>query len=73
MYEPVKGFAPVSLMFEIISALTVPEEMPVKNVAEFIAYGKRKPNGLDGWLAGSGFATALFGALISENTEVRCR
>ena len=41
LYEPLKGFAPVSLMFEIISALTVPEDMPVQNVAEFIAYGRK--------------------------------
>src|SRR5260221_567087 len=33
LYEPLKGFAPVSLMFEIISALTVPEDMPVQNAA----------------------------------------
>ena len=41
LYEPMKGFAPVSLMFEIVSTLAVPEEMPVNNVAEFIEHGRR--------------------------------
>jgi tripartite-type tricarboxylate transporter receptor subunit TctC len=70
IYEPVKGFTPVSLMFEIISTLTVPEEMPVKNVAEFIAYGKSKPNGLTVGSPGQGSPPHLFGALISENTKM---
>jgi tripartite-type tricarboxylate transporter receptor subunit TctC len=70
MYEPIKGFAPVSLMFEIISTLTVPEEMPVKNVAEFIEYGHKKPNGLTVGSPGQGSPPHLFGALIGENTKV---
>ena len=43
MYEAVKGFAPVSLMFEIVSTLTVPEEVSVKTVAEFSNTGARSP------------------------------
>jgi tripartite-type tricarboxylate transporter receptor subunit TctC len=68
MYQPVKGFAPVSLMFEIISTLTVPEEMPVKNAAEFIEYGRKKPNGLTVGAPGQGSPPHMFGALIAENT-----
>ena len=70
MYEPLKGFAPVSLMFEIVSTLTVPEEMPVKNVAEFIEYGRKKPNGLTVGAPGQGSPPHLFGALIGEATGV---
>jgi tripartite-type tricarboxylate transporter receptor subunit TctC len=70
MYEPVKGFAPVSLMFEIVSTLAVPAEMPVKNVAEFIAYGRKKPNGLTVGSPGQGSPPHMFGALIQEATGV---
>jgi tripartite-type tricarboxylate transporter receptor subunit TctC len=70
LYEPLKGFAPVSLMFEIISALTVPEDMPVQNAAEFIAYGRKKPGGLTVGAPGPGSPPHMFGALIGETTGV---
>jgi tripartite-type tricarboxylate transporter receptor subunit TctC len=68
LYEPIKGFAPVSLMFEIVSTLTVPEGMPVKNAAEFIEYGRKKPGGLTVGAPGPGSPPHLFGALIGEAT-----
>src|SRR5690349_18562839 len=70
LYEPLKGFAPVSLMFEIISALAVPEEMPVRNAAEFIAYGRSKPGGLTVGAPGPGSPPHMFGALRSEERRV---
>jgi tripartite-type tricarboxylate transporter receptor subunit TctC len=70
MYEPLKGFAPVSLMFEIVSTLTVPEEMPVKNAAEFVEYGRKKPNGLTVGVPGQGSPPHLFGTLIGEATGI---
>ena len=70
LYAPLKGFAPVSLMFEIISALTVPEDMPVQNAAEFIAYGRRKPGGFTVGAPGPGSPPHMFGALIGETTGV---
>jgi len=41
MYEPVKGFAPVTTFFEMISMLTVPADNPAQTIAEFIEYGKK--------------------------------
>src|SRR6476659_1920026 len=38
-YEPVKGFAPVSLLFHLTSIITVPDELPVKNLKELWALG----------------------------------
>ena len=70
LYEPLKGFAPVSLMFEIISALTVPEDMPVQSAAEFIAYGRKKPGGFTVGAPGPGSPPHMFGALIGEATGV---
>ncbi len=69
-YEPVKGFAPVTTFFEMISMLTVPADSPPQSVAEFIAYGKSKPNGLTVGAPGPGSPPHLFGALINEATGV---
>jgi tripartite-type tricarboxylate transporter receptor subunit TctC len=73
LYEPIKGFAPVSLMFEIISTLAVPEEMPVSNAAEFIAYGRNKPGGLTLGAPGPGSPPHMFGELIAEATGMSVR
>lgn len=70
MYEPVKGFAPVTTFFEMISMLTVPADSPAQNVAEFIEYGKKKPQGLMVGAPGPGSPPHLFGALINEATGV---
>ena len=70
LYEPLKGFAPVSLMFEIVSALAVPEDMPVKNTAEFVEYGRKKSGGLTVGAPGPGSPPHMFGALIGEATGV---
>jgi tripartite-type tricarboxylate transporter receptor subunit TctC len=70
MYEPVKGFAPVTTFFEMISMLTVPADNPAQNIAEFIEYGKKKPAGLSVGAPGPGSPPHLFGALIKEQTGV---
>lgn len=69
-YEPVKGFSPITLAFEIVSTLTVPEDMPAHNVAELIAYGRKKPGGLNVGAPGPGSPPHMFGALIGEATGV---
>jgi len=44
-YDPVKGFAPISLTFRLPTLLLVPMDSPAKTVAELIAWGKRSPAG----------------------------
>jgi tripartite-type tricarboxylate transporter receptor subunit TctC len=70
LYEPVKGFTPVSLMFEIVSTLTIPADNPAQNVAEFIEYGRKKPGGITVGAPGPGSPPHLFAALIGESTGV---
>lgn len=69
-FEPLKGFAPVTLLFEIVSALAVPADNPARNIKEFIEYGRKKPNGLTVGSPGPGTPPHLFGALITEATGV---
>jgi len=41
-YEPVKGFAPVTLLFISVGAVSVPADSPYKSVAELFEGGKKK-------------------------------
>jgi tripartite-type tricarboxylate transporter receptor subunit TctC len=70
LYEPVNGFAPVSLMFEIISTLTVPAEIPAKSVSEFLDYARKKPGGITVGAPGPGSPPHMFAALIGETTKI---
>ncbi len=45
-YDPVKGFAPITLLFRLPTLLVVPANSPAKSVAELLALGKKKPGGL---------------------------
>jgi len=42
-FDPVKGFAPVSLVGVAPLIITVTNDLPVKNVGELIAYAKKNP------------------------------
>jgi len=70
LYEPVNGFAPVSLMFEIVSTLAVPAENPAQNIAEFLEYGRKKPGGITVGAPGPGSPPHMFAALIGEATRM---
>jgi tripartite-type tricarboxylate transporter receptor subunit TctC len=52
-YDPIKDFAPVALVAAVPFALVVNPKLPVKTLAEFIAYAKSKP-GLAYGSAGNG-------------------
>jgi tripartite-type tricarboxylate transporter receptor subunit TctC len=73
LYEPVNGFAPVSLMFEIVSTLAVPAENPAQNVAEFLEYGRQNPGGITVGAPGPGSPPHMFAALIGEATRIPVR
>jgi tripartite-type tricarboxylate transporter receptor subunit TctC len=52
-YDPVKDFAPIALVAAVPFALIVNPQIPVKTLADFIAYAKSKP-GLAYGSAGNG-------------------
>ena len=52
-YDPVKDFAPIALVAAVPFALVVNPKIPVRTLAEFIAYAKSKP-GLSYGSAGNG-------------------
>jgi tripartite-type tricarboxylate transporter receptor subunit TctC len=58
-YDPVKSFAPVCLMAIVPSVLVVNPKLPVANVSELIAYGKKHPGKLTYGSAGLGSTSHL--------------
>jgi tripartite-type tricarboxylate transporter receptor subunit TctC len=53
-YDPIKDFMPVGIAAGITWVLVVNNDLPVKNVAEFIALAKKQPGKIDYSSGGSG-------------------
>src|SRR5262249_42930975 len=63
-YEPVKGFAPVTFLFNSVVALTVPADSPARTMAELHDIGRKKVGGLTFGTPGLGSPSHLLGAKI---------
>jgi tripartite-type tricarboxylate transporter receptor subunit TctC len=63
-YDPVKGFSPITYLFNSVVVLTVPENSPVKTMAELHDWGRKKPGGLTFGTPGLGSPSHLLGAKI---------
>ena len=68
-YEPVKGFQPVTLLFNIVTLLVVPADSPANSVAGLLELGKRKPGGLLFGSPGVGSPSHLLAARIGVATN----
>ena len=68
-YEPLKGFAPVSLLFNMATLIVVPTELPAKNLAELWEVGKKKPGGLSFGSPGVGTPSHMLAALLGNATN----
>jgi tripartite-type tricarboxylate transporter receptor subunit TctC len=68
-YEPVKGFAPVTLLFNLAAFVTVPVDSPASNLKELLDYGKKKPGGLLFGSPGVGTPSHLLAAKIASATN----
>lgn len=65
-YDPVKGFTPIAPAAVNHIVLVVHPTLPVKTVAELIAYGKANPKKLSFGSSGPGSAHHLAGELLNE-------
>ena len=63
-YEPVKGFSPITYLFNSVVVLTVPADSPVKSMAELYDWGRKKPGGLTFGTPGLGSPSHLLGAKV---------
>ena len=63
-YDPVKGFAPVTFLFNSVVVLAVPPESPARSMQELHTLGRSKPGGLTFGTPGLGSPSHLIGAKI---------
>jgi len=70
-YDPVKDFAPVSLMATTMNVLVVNPELPARNIGELIKLAKAKPNTLTFGSAGNGSSNHLSGELFSSSAGIQ--
>jgi tripartite-type tricarboxylate transporter receptor subunit TctC len=65
-YDPNKDFTPVATVVTAVNVLVVTPSLPVKSVAELIAYAKSNPGKLNYSSAGVGASSHLSGALLGQ-------
>ena len=63
-YDPVKDFAPVSLMATTMNVLVVNPQVPARSLGDLIKLAKAKPNALTFGSAGNGSSNHLSGELL---------
>jgi tripartite-type tricarboxylate transporter receptor subunit TctC len=63
-YEPVKGFSPITYLFNSVVALTVPAASPAKTMKELHEWGRKKQGGLTFGTPGLGSPSHLLGAKV---------
>jgi tripartite-type tricarboxylate transporter receptor subunit TctC len=68
-YDPIKGFQPITLLFNLAALIAVPVTSPANTVAELLAHGRKKPGGLLFGSPGVGTPSHLLAAKISEATK----
>jgi tripartite-type tricarboxylate transporter receptor subunit TctC len=70
-YDPVKDFAPISLVATVPNVMITQPSLPVQNLQEFIAYVKSKPGQLNFGSGGAGTSNHLAGELFNLVTGTK--
>ena len=70
-YDPVKDFAPLVHVANVPNSIIVHPHVPVKSVAELIAYARTRPGELTYGSAGTGATTHLTGELFALMADVK--
>jgi tripartite-type tricarboxylate transporter receptor subunit TctC len=70
-YDPAKDFAPIGLIGAVPLLVVVHPTLPVKSIAELIAYSKSKPGGLSYGSAGNGSPQHLSAEMFKAATGAR--
>ncbi|HTE37553.1 MAG TPA: tripartite tricarboxylate transporter substrate binding protein [Reyranella sp.] len=67
-YDPIKDFAPVTPIVSYVNVLVVNANVPVKSVAELVAYAKANPNKVTFASGGTGTSNHLAAELLKSVT-----
>ena len=70
-FDPIKDFAPISLMHVLPNVLIVTNSLPVNSVKELIDYARANPDRVTFASAGNGSISHLAGELFKSATDVR--
>jgi tripartite-type tricarboxylate transporter receptor subunit TctC len=70
-YDPVKDFAPVSLVGAVTSVVVVTASLPVNTIAELVAWAKANPGKLNFTSSGAGASTHLTGELLRLRSGIK--
>ena len=70
-YDPVKDFAPISLVATVPNVMVTQPALPVHNLIEFIDYAKARPGALNFGSGGAGTSNHLAGELFNIVTGVK--
>ena len=68
-YQPVSGFQPVTILFNLVNFLAVPKDSPANSAAELLEFGRRKPGGLSFGSAGVGSPAHLNAVRMARATN----
>ncbi|HET7252366.1 MAG TPA: tripartite tricarboxylate transporter substrate binding protein [Xanthobacteraceae bacterium] len=68
-YQPVSGFQPVTILFNLVNFLAVPKDSPANSAAELIELGRKKPGGLSFGSAGVGSPAHLNAVRMARATN----
>jgi tripartite-type tricarboxylate transporter receptor subunit TctC len=70
-YDPVKDFAPVSLMASTMNVLVVNPQVPARNLSDVIKLAKAKPGDITYGSAGNGSSNHLSGELFRSTAGIQ--
>ena len=70
-YDPVADFQPIAMMAHLPFILVVNNDLPVKNLAEFIKYAKANPGKLSYGSGGVGASHHLYGEMFNSLAGVQ--
>ena len=70
-YDPIKDFAPISLVVKYLNILVVNPKVPVHSVAELIALARQKPGEVTFGSAGNGSSNHLTAEMLAAMTGVK--
>jgi tripartite-type tricarboxylate transporter receptor subunit TctC len=70
-YDPVKDFAPVSLLASVASVLVAHPSLPVNSMTDLIALARSKPNAITYGSAGAGTNPHIAGELLNNLAKIK--
>jgi tripartite-type tricarboxylate transporter receptor subunit TctC len=70
-FDPQTSFAPIVLLADVPNILVVNNNMPVRNFADFVAYAKEHPGGVNFGSTGYGSSMHLAAELFMRETSTR--